>query len=142
MYIEGRQLKSAIKEAASVARSVDKLPNRWGATNKGILGFVAEHICVVEDRLYLGVNQPTGIAQRFVPTFRGTGIQYEEYVEHCDIDFTILSDYEFSEEQWAMLWLTGQEQGIGSSRGQGFGRYTITRWEQITEAPKRRSTKK
>lgn len=131
LYIEGRQLKACIKEAASVAMSVQKLPRKWGATNKGIKSFVAEHICVVEDRLPLGVTEPTGITQRFVSTFRGTGIQYEEYVEDAKIDFTIRSDYDFSEKEWAMLWLTAGEQGIGASRSQGFGRFDVAKWERV-----------
>lgn len=130
LYIEGRQLKAAIKEAASCAVAVGKLPSRgWGATNKGSKAFVAEHICVVEDILPLGVKAPTGISQRFVSTHNGTGIQYEEFCDGVDIDFTIITDHKFPDEQWAMLWLTGQEQGIGATRSQGYGRYTVTRWE-------------
>lgn len=133
LYIEGRQLKAAIKEAANVAGSAGKLPTGkvWGATKKGLLGFIAEHIFVVEDRLHLGVNEPSGIMQRFVHTFRGTGIQYEEYVEDAKVSFTVVSDHDFTDEQWAMLWLTGERQGIGASRSQGFGRYEITSWERI-----------
>lgn len=131
LYVEGRQLKAAIKEAASVAAAAGKLPLRkWGLTGKGLLGFVAEHVCVVEDRLPLGVFEPSGIAQRFVHTFRGTGIQYEEYVDNAEVDFTITTDHDFSTEQWAMLWLTGEQQGIGATRSQGYGRYTVTKWEK------------
>lgn len=100
----------------------------WGKTNKGLLGFIAEHVCVVEDRLHLGVTEPTGITQRFVHTFRGSGIQYEEYVADAVIDFTVLADWDFADEQWAMIWLTGEQQGIGATRSQGFGRYTVTHW--------------
>jgi hypothetical protein len=132
LYIEGRQLKAAIKEAACVARSVGKLPDRWGLTRKGIESFVAEHVFVVEDRLYLGVTEPTGIAQRFVHTFRGSGIQYEEYVEDAKVDFTVEADYDFKGEEWAQLWLTGERQGIGASRSQGFGRYEVVRWEKLS----------
>jgi hypothetical protein len=131
LYIEGRQLKAALKEAASVAVASGKLNSRgWGKTNKGLLAFLAEHVFVVDDRLHLGVTEPTGIAQRFVHTWRGTGIQYEEYVEDAKIDFTVKADHEFTEQDWAMIWLTGQEQGIGASRSQGFGRYEVTRWER------------
>jgi hypothetical protein len=52
-----------------------------------------------------------------------------------DIPFTVRTDWELSPEQWAMIWLTGQEQGIGASRSQGYGRYTVTKWEP-TRAPK------
>lgn len=132
LHIEGRHLKAAIKEAVSCAVAVGKLPSRgWGATNKGSKAFVAEHICVVEDKLPLGLMEPTGIAQRFVHTHNGTGIQYEEYCDDVDIDFTITTDHKFPEEQWAMLWLTGEQQGIGATRSQGYGRYTVTRWETV-----------
>jgi hypothetical protein len=132
LYIEGRQLKAAIKEAASVAAAAEKLPLKsWGATRKGLLGFVAEHICVVDDRLFLGKGEPDRIEQRFVHTFRGSGIQYEEVCDGVDIDATILSDYEFTEEQWAMIWLTGGQQGLGASRSQGFGRYSVVRWDPL-----------
>jgi hypothetical protein len=132
LYIEGRQLKAALKEAVSVAVAAGKLNGRgWGTTNKGLQSFVAEHVHVVEDRLHLGVTEATGIMQRFVHTFRGTGIQYEEYVENAEISFTVETDHPFTEEQWALIWLTGERQGIGASRSQGFGKYTVTKWEQM-----------
>lgn len=132
LYIEGRQLKAALKEAASVAVSADLLPGRgWGKTNKGLLGYLAEHVMVLEDRLHLGVIEPTGIAQRFVHTWRGNGIQYEEYVEDAKIDFTVISDHDFTHDEWAMIWQKGEHQGIGASRSQGFGRYEVTRWESV-----------
>lgn len=136
LYIEGRQLKAAIKEAVSCAVAVGKLPSRgWGMTNKGSKAFVAEHICVVEDRLYLNTKKPSGIAQRFVHTHNGTGIQYEEYCDDVTVDFTITTDHKFPDEQWAMVWLTGEQQGIGATRSQGYGRYKVIKWE-TSRSPK------
>lgn len=137
LFIEGRQLKAALKEAASVAVASNKLQARgWGKTNKGLLSYLAEHVMVVEETLPLlspktgaPITEPTGITQRFVHTFRGSGIQYEEYIELAQIDFTIRCDHDFTREQWALIWLTGQEQGLGASRSQGYGRYILTRWE-------------
>lgn len=132
LYIEGRQLKAGLKEACSVAIAAGKIaPRGWGTTNKGLLSFLAEHVVVDDERLYLGVQEPTRIVQRFVHTWRGTGIQYEEVVEDAKLDFTVLSDWDFSDQEWAMIWLTGEEQGIGASRSQGFGRYRVTRWNRI-----------
>lgn len=146
LYIEGRHLKAALKEAVNVAYSVGKLlnskgKNSWGLTAKGIHSFAAEHIVVPDDRLHLGISadeftrralagEGCGINQRFVSTFRGTGIQYEEFVEGATIDFTVWSDYDFTEANWAAIWLTGEQQGIGASRSQGYGRYQVTRWER------------
>jgi hypothetical protein len=131
LYIEGRQLKAALKEAASCAVAAGKLTARgWGKTNKGLLSYLAEHVFVVEDRLHLGVTEATGINQRFVHTFRGSGIQYEEYVTDAKVDFTIIADHDFSERDWAAIWTSGEQQGIGASRSQGYGRYEVTRWDR------------
>jgi len=127
LYIEGRQVKAAIKEAANVRWPKE----RWGPSRKGTLSFFAEHVFVPETRIYLGTCDATGINQRFVHTFRGSGIQYEEYVENATLRFTVTTDHAFSKEEWALLWLTGEQQGIGSSRSQGYGRYEVTNWERL-----------
>lgn len=131
LYFEGRQLKAAIKEAASVARATDKLKSRWGSTSKGVLGFVAEHIMVVEDTLNLGVTEPSRVLQSFPknPRTGQTGIQYTEIIDEASFDFTVISDHKFTDEEWAMLWLTGEQQGVGAGRSQGFGRYEVIKWE-------------
>lgn len=132
LYIEGRQLKAALKESSSIAVAAGKLPSRgWGKTNKGIKSFLAEHVFVAEDRLGLGVTEPSGINQRFISTFRGTGIQYEEFVEGAEFGFTVLTDQELTEKDWAMIWLTGQQQGVGAARSQGYGRYEVLAWEPL-----------
>src|SRR5690349_17112974 len=131
LYIEGRQLKAALKEAASCAVAAGKLNGRgWGKTNKGLLSYLAEHVFVIEDRLHLGVTEASGINQRFVHTFRGSGIQYEEYVTDAKVDFTVMADHDFSEKEWAAIWTSGEQQGIGASRSQGYGRYEVTRWDR------------
>jgi hypothetical protein len=131
LYVEGRQLKAALKEAISIAVAADKIEQRgWGKTNKWILGYFAEHVFVVEDRLHLGVSEATGINQRFVHTHRGTGIQYEEYVNDAKINFTMISDHDFTEKEWAMIWTCGEQNGLGASRSQGYGRYAVTRWDR------------
>ena len=133
LYIEGRQAKAMLKEGASVAVASGKLGSRgWGATNKGLMGFLAEHVFVPEDHIPLGVSEPTGVIQRFVHTWRGTGIQYEEYVEDAKLSFTVVTDHDFTEEQWAMIWLTAEKQGIGASRSQGFGTFEVTSWERLS----------
>jgi len=132
LYVEGRQLKAALKEAASCAVAAGKLNGRgWGKTNKGLLSYLAEHVFVVEEKLHLGVTEASGINQRFVHTFRGSGIQYEEYVEDAKVDFTVMADHDFSERDWAAIWTSGEQQGIGASRSQGYGRYEVTRWDRL-----------
>lgn len=136
LYIEGRQLKAALKEAISVAVAAGKLPKlKWGATNKAALGFLAEHVFILEDRLHLGVAEPSGVAQRFVQTWTPKGpisaIKYEEYVTDAKFDFTVVTDHPYTDDQWAAIWTTGEKQGIGASRSQGFGTYAVTRWDRL-----------
>lgn len=127
LYIEGRQLKACIKEAANIRWAQE----RWGPTKKGTKSFFSEHVFVVEDRLHLGVDAPTGIQQRFVSTFRGTGIQYEEYVEDAKVKFHLRSDHKFTDDQIAELWLTAEQQGIGATRSQSFGRFNVVEWKAL-----------
>lgn len=127
LYIEGRQVKAAIKEAANVRWPKD----RWGPSRKGTMSFFAEHVFVQEDRIPLGVTAPSEVAQRFVHTWRGSGIQYEEVVHDVTVSFTVATDHDFSAEQWAMLWLTGEKQGLGATRSQGYGRYTVIGWDKL-----------
>jgi hypothetical protein len=127
LYIEGRQMKACIKEAANVRWPKD----RWGPSRKGTLSFFAEHVFVQEDIMSLGVDEPSGVAQRFVHTWRGSGIQYEEYVDDAELTFTVACDFDFTDEQWGLLWLTAEQQGIGASRSQGYGRFEVTAWDKI-----------
>lgn len=126
LYVEGRQLKAAIKESANIRWATE----RWGPTRKGTKSFFAEHVFVTERRLYLGVTEPTGVQQRFVHTFRGTGIQLEEYVEDARFEFTVKTDHDFKNEQWGQLWVTAEKQGIGATRSQGFGTFLVVGWQK------------
>ncbi len=135
LYIEGRQVKAMLKEVAVIAMSAGRLPRKWGATNKGVQGYVAEHIFVVEDRIPLGVVEPTGIAQRFIHKMTAKGavsaFQCEQYVENAKVSFTVESDHDFAEDEWAAIWLTAERNGLGASRSQGFGTFTVTGWEPV-----------
>lgn len=126
-YIEGRQLKACLKEASNI-----RWPKRrWGPTSKGTKSFFAEHVFVDEDVLHLGVAEPSGVQQRFVMTWRGTGITYEEYVEDAKVSFHVTSDYEVEPDDWADLWITAERQGIGATRSQGFGTFAVVAWEKV-----------
>ena len=78
------------------------------------------------------VLEPDEVIQRFVHTFRGNGIQYEEVCRNVRIVATILTDWDFTPEFWGITWLTGEQQGLGASRSQGMGRYTVVAWEPVS----------
>jgi hypothetical protein len=141
LYWEGRCLKAALKEAVSIAIGAGKLEQRnWGATRKFLTNYLPEHVFVAQERLYLGRSEADGVRQQFVHTPRyGASITYSEYVSEVDIDFTVVTDHDFSKRDWAMIWLTGQRNGIGASRSMGFGTYEVIRWDQID--PVRKASK-
>jgi hypothetical protein len=150
LYWEGRCLKAAIKEAVSVAVSAGKLEmTGWGTTRKWLTKFMPEHVFVPEHRLYpvectcdveegwgqkdSRILAPTDILQQFVHVLGKSAVQYQEYLENVDIEFTVKTDFDFTQEQWAMIWTTGENNGVGASRSQGYGTYTVTRWEPIVD---------
>ncbi len=101
LCIRGRHVKAMIKEAANIAYAKE----RWGPTRKGTRSFFAEHVFVAEDWIPLGRSVPDGVDQRFVSTWRGTGIQYDEFVEDAKVAFTVLTDYRFTAKEWGVLWV-------------------------------------
>jgi len=152
LIIEGRQLKAALKEAVMVAVNAGKLAtSKWGnpdnaAYKKQIKGWFPEHFFVVQEYLPLfhrgddgnlvPVTVHDGVTQKFVHTHRGDSISYEQFVKNAVVPFTVKSDYLMTEKDWAMIWLTGEMQGLGASRSQEYGRYVMTKWEQVP--PQRR----
>jgi hypothetical protein len=139
LYIEGRQLKAGLKEAGNI-----RWPKRkWGPTNKGTMGFFSEHLFIAEDKLYLGVTEPSDIVQSFVHTWRGSSVQYNEVVDEAKISFTLETDYDFTEEDWGLLWVTAQKEAIGAARSQGNGRFKLVQFDPLTpETPKPKRTRK
>lgn len=140
LYIEGRQVKAALKEAVSVAVAAGNLEARkWGNTNKGAISFAAEHIQVLTEQVFLEhpdgspVLKPTDVLQTFPvnPITKQTGIQYTEVCRRVLAEVVVTTDSEYSEEKWATIWLTGGLQGLGASRSQDHGRYKVVVWEQI-----------
>lgn len=142
LYIEGRQLKAALKEAVAVAANAGKITTKgWGKPDnasykKGIKQWFPEHVFVTDDVITLHradgtpITTPDETLQKFVHTHRGDAISYEETVYGAHIKFQVKTDVELTMKDWAMIWLTGQDQGLGASRSQGFGTYQMTGWEQ------------
>jgi hypothetical protein len=137
LFYEARQLKAALKEAVSVAVGAGKIKQQgWGTTRKWISGFFPEHVFIREEKLYLKdrnglyITEPTDVLQQFVHTRFGSSIQYQEFVTDAHFDFTVVADHWFSDEDWAMIWTTGEMNGLGASRSQGYGTYKVTKWEK------------
>lgn len=137
LYVEGRQVKSAFKEWGNIRWP---FPHKWGryanargntVGGKATRSFFAEHLFVLEERLYLGVHEPSGVDQRFVHTFQGSSIVYSEYVEDAKVKLTVGTDHKFTDEEWGLLWSTGELEGLGANRSQGYGTFKVTSWEPV-----------
>lgn len=129
LIIEGRQIKAMLKEAANIAVAGGHLNARgWGKTNKGLRSFLAEHIFVEERYVGLGVSEPTDIHQRFVATWKGTGIQLEEYVSEAKLSFHVATDFDFPKDFWPTVWVIAEENGLGAARSMGFGTFEVVEW--------------
>lgn len=132
LYIPAPHLKAALKESVSIAVAGKKIELKgWGETRKFITRYFPEHVFVVGDRLHLGVHEPHGVHQSFPKSRFGSSIQYNEYVSDVDVHFTIETDYDFDHDFWAMLLTTGERNGLGTMRSQGFGQYLVTQWDKL-----------
>ncbi len=148
LYIEGRQIKSMIKENANIAWPKE----RWGKAAKGSKGFIAEHVFCLDVRVPLlrpleaGMDEGESVLapddvvvnQSFISTFRGTGISLTEVVPVCRLRFRLATDYDFSKKPderarnfWQHLWVGAEMNGLGAKRSQGYGRFVVTRFDPV-----------
>lgn len=143
LWYPGAHLKAAIKEAASIAAAEGRIKARgWGQTshNKGILSWLSEHIFVVEDRLYLGVDRDSPrveVEQSFVHKMTPKGpisaAQYTEVAYDVEVAFTIESDHDMPESDWAAIWTTAERNGLGAARKMGYGTFEVVAWQPARE---------
>ncbi len=68
------------------------------------------------------------------PITKQTGIQYTEVCKNALVEVEVTTDCEdYSDKEWATIWLTGNLQGIGAARSQDHGRYSVIGWEKISQ---------
>lgn len=110
---------------------------KWGPTGKMTKNYWPEHFFVKEAYIPIHVDgqpitEPHDVTQSFVSTWRGNSIKYEETVYNANLAFTILTDLELTEPEWGEIWIRAQNIGIGASRSQGVGNFTVTSFEPAT----------
>jgi hypothetical protein len=132
LYIESRTVKALFKEATNILFAGEK----WGVTRKGPKSMVAERLFIHPDKIYLGVDAPTGV-QTFVGHVTGpqgprsTLTRYEYVYQPC-IEFEVKVARDFiTFPQWKELWVLAQENGLGSLRSQGFGTFDLEEFEEV-----------
>jgi hypothetical protein len=136
LYVEGRQVKAMLKESTNIVFAGE----RWGPTRKASRAFFAERVFVEPDKLRLGVHEPTGVelvvGHLVGPTGPRSTLTNYEYVERATIEFRVLVLRDcISAGQWRDIWSHAQENGFGTLRSQGHGRFDVVQWECLSLAP-------
>lgn len=140
LYLEARQIKALFRECATMLRvTVDKRGSKQIFQHGfEIKGPNAAH----SDRLYLGVKEPTGSDEGpiHVDTPQGprTAIKRVDYVETPTITFQIwvlttatAESRHIGEKDLIKMLTFAQENGCGSDRSQGRGKFDVTGFEVV-----------
>ncbi len=133
LYVEGRQVKAMLKESTNIVFAGE----RWGPTRKAAKAFFAERVFIDPDKLNLGFVEPTGVEMVVGhlggPTGPRSTLSNYEYVEQPSLDFRVLVLRDcISADQWRAIWCHAQENGFGTLRSQGYGRFDVVQWECLT----------
>jgi hypothetical protein len=134
LYVEARQVKAMLKESTNIVFAGE----RWGPTRKAARSFVAERVFVEPGKLLLGVEEPSGVetvvGHLGGPTGPRSTLSNYEYVEQPVIEFRVLVLHDcISPEQWRAIWSHAQENGFGTLRSQGYGRFDVVQWERLAK---------
>ncbi len=152
LYIESRIIKAAIKEDVNIlwagygekdekGKRIPAFGRENNPTAKGAKSFVAERIFVNPDRIYLlrdgePVTKADGIHLSIGhitgPSGPRSTLGYHEYVEQPVVEFEVMATRDcIPGDDWATLWAQAEENGIGTSRSMGFGRFDFLLWERV-----------
>ena len=133
LYIEGRQVKAAIKESVNILYA----GVRWGKTKKGPKSYTAERVHILEDCIHVDRTEPDGvelvIGHVSGPQGQRSTLTHHQYIDRPEISFTTMQmdgSGDLSENEWARVWVSMQEQGIGALRSQGHGRFDVIAYEE------------
>lgn len=150
LYIEGRQVKAALKESANIMFGGE----RAGPTRKGFKNYVAERLMVVEQKVYLDRTQPDGvetiIGHVSGPQGPRSTLGYTEYAYRPTITYHVKElkvmqkggEPPMTDKQRARLYTCMEEQGIGALRSMQHGRFDTLAYEAIKakDAPEQHPT--
>lgn len=148
LVLESRCVKAMLKENANIAFAGEK----WGARTKvnakgaeveayrgkGARSLLAESVFVDvrDDAIPLGVGEPDFSHLQVGHVVGSQGpratLTYYDAVWQPTLAFTVLSFNDVVKpDQWKVLLLLGQENGLGALRSQGFGRFKVTGFDRL-----------
>jgi len=142
MYIEERQIKGLLREAAFVLRLTAK---------RGLRDTIAHGVFTEPDKIYLSRDfgeillVPDGAIETPIHVMTAQGprssLKRQDYAEHAEIEFVLKvggpprGEQTITEKNLEELWEHAQDIGLGASRSQGYGKFNVE-WYEIVEASK------
>lgn len=163
VYVEGRQVKAAIREGVNILFATASSKERFGPTKKSPKSFVAERVFVKEQRIYLGSYAESDQGEQvFVPRRKADGVRvFTGHISDQNGSRSALTMYEYCTQPWflftiivgknprtgevdddispeRLVQILGQMEygGIGALRSQGTGTFKVLGIEQIELAKK------
>lgn len=136
LFLRSYHFKRCLREACSIRYAMDE---RWGPTRKSPLGYFAERVSIIDDRIYLGRREPDEVITRFphVQTAQGSrdAITTFDAVNRATVTFhvRVMGD-SIAPEVWESILEIAQEIGVGASRALEYGRFNVVAWECIQPA--------
>ena len=144
LYIEGRQLKSMMKESANIVKKIaptrvtTKTPKGIGVTN--FKSKMADHVFIVEDKVYLDRAKPDEQIERpihvITPQGPRSSLKRTDVCHDVTLTFTLRrlqDDTAFSIKALFAALKYSENIGIGADRSQGMGKFEVVSCEQTTE---------
>ena len=136
LYLEGRVVKSMLKENTNILFPYQSQEGKWGATKKAARSYLAERVFVNPDRVWLGRKEPDGV-DLFIghtngPSGPQSNLTYYEYVARATIEFDVIVAQDgVKADHWPQIWVMAQENALGALRSQGFGRFEVMAWDKV-----------
>ncbi len=140
LYIEDRQIKAMLKEGVNILYAGQRFGKTTGYQGKGPKNFFAERLFVGPGRIYLGVQEPDGMHLMVIhadgPQGKIHSLAYHEYVTQPILKFQVEALESADKEmrigkKWGELWVLCEQNGLGASRSQSFGKFVVTKWEKV-----------
>jgi hypothetical protein len=133
LYLEGRQLKSMLKESANIMKT--SVPSSKKEGELGITALkskMADQVFIEEDRVFLDRQKPDRTTQRPISIKSGpqgpqSAIKVSDLCDDVNITFLIrrLRKGEVSEKVLYLCLHYAENIGIGADRSQGFGKFKV-----------------
>jgi len=127
LYIEGRQIKAMLKECATTLKFMVK--------HRGLKQVLQHGTAIKPQKIYLGKKEPDGYEEGICHTWRGSALKRHDFVQGGTIEFEIwvVNTGILTGKRIKTLFELGQENGLGASRSQDYGKFHVMKLRKINK---------